>query len=373
MKIFEKYVNINKMKRLGVITIAQDRIDRDDARIMLKDDKSLNQAFFERMQQCTYKANKEDCILSSMDSGNLILAHFDNDVIFLLSQDSVLSPKEFIEAMANLMNCSNEMNSLLERKSWNSYSSFDMNSLNINFAQMEFATEMPENINEHYILAKRGEKGYNDNIGLKYSSERGTFTYSHMSNYGTSLLGFIDEMIRTNPDIRLLMSNVVCIRKGPEIAQAMADTIGHHCMIGHFGRGEFLPRDVFENALANFKNLVKDEKFLRTFEEEKRYRIHERERNNKKYEIYEALKTVIKSGDLDNMFQLEWHDGDSDCGIRAIFSSLNKINREKMMGRDGANPRGILEVKTYMGDVTAKARQLSIEDRQREIKTQKLK
>lgn len=385
MKIFEKDVDINKMKRLGVITVAQDRIDKYDYRAMQRDGKSLNQAFFDRMQQCTYSANNGDCILSTMDSGNLILAHFDNDAIFLLSEDAVLAPQEFVASLAKLMECSNEMKAILSRNSGYSFSNFGLNNLNINFARVELATEIPESTIEHYVLSGKptqtsfgkiiGECA--NNIGLEYNCKKGTFTYAHTSDYGTSLLGFINEMIRTNPDMRLLMSNVVCYRKEPELAQAMADTIGKHSSIGYFERGDTLPKDVFQRALSSFGDLVKDENFLRTFEEEKRYRIRERHDNNSQYEVYDALRAAIQQGDdtvdIDSIFQLEWHDGNPDLGIQAIFSSLNRINKEMMMDRGCLAPRGIPEVKEYMGNVTAKAHQLSQDEREQLEKTSKIK
>lgn len=119
---------------------------------MLKSNNSLTESFFKRMQQNTYTTGN-DCILSLFNDSNLIIAHFDKDAIFLLSENPIISPKEFINVIANLQNCSQEMRNLITRTNRSGFSDFSLYNLNINFANIELATGMSPEIVSQYLEA----------------------------------------------------------------------------------------------------------------------------------------------------------------------------------------------------------------------------
>ena len=119
---------------------------------MLKSNNSLTESFFKRMQQNTYTTGN-DCILSLFNDSNLIIAHFDKDAIFLLSENPIISPKEFINVIANSLNCSQEMRNLITRTNRSGFSDFSLYNLNINFANIELATGMSPEIVSQYLEA----------------------------------------------------------------------------------------------------------------------------------------------------------------------------------------------------------------------------
>lgn len=190
----ERSRSSDKMSRIGIITVPKDRIYREDYQLMTRGDISLTEAFFDRVRRCTYKQGN-DAILSMNDDTNLLLGHFDNDAIMLYSENSVLSPREFINCMINLQNCCTEMRSLISRQI--GFSDFGLQNLNINFAEIELATNMDPIATEKYIKNFESSPllGSNARIGIEYNTGRSTIKHRHVSQYGTNLMGFIDHMI----------------------------------------------------------------------------------------------------------------------------------------------------------------------------------
>lgn len=290
-------INPDKMNRIGVITVSPERLHRDDYLVITRDDESPTHSFFTRMQQCSYK-NGEDCILSMYDDENLILAHFDNNAIFLLSQNPVLSPRQFVNSMINLQNCSNEMSRLIERSSRYGYSEFGLVNLNINFVEIELSTGIPSDVAEKYILS------YNQNfstdcstqngprVGISYNTGLGSISHKHTSQYGTNLLGFLNEMIKINPDIRLLMSNVICRNSPLDLRKTMMDAIGDPDNGGraiNYALNNMLMAARMENDsyMASPRVLPEVKKYMRSLDE-------------KAYDINTKLKEKSKTSRREN-------------------------------------------------------------------------
>lgn len=358
-------INPDKMNRIGVITVSPERLHRDDYLAITRDDESPTHSFFTRMQQCSYK-NGEDCILSMYDDENLILAHFDNNAIFLLSQNPVLSPRQFVNAMINLQNCSNEMGRLIERSSRYGYSEFGFVNLNINFAEIELSTGIPNDVAEKYILSYNQNFSTDDStkngprVGISYNTGLGTISHKHTSQYGTNLLGFLNEMIKVNPDIRLLMSNVICKKSPLDLRKTMMDAIGDTFDPIHYAREGKITEATWSKLLET--DAVKNsDRLLKEFEEKKSNQMYYRTSNNKKYQVYPILKHVIETfgdkKDIDEKYLLEWYDGDPDNGGRAINYALNNMLMAARMENDSymASPRVLPEVKKYMRSLDEKA------------------
>lgn len=358
-------IDLRKMNRIGVITVLPERLHRDDYLTIAIKEETPTQSFFKRMQQCSYK-NGEDCIMSMYDDANLVLAHFDNDAIFLLSQNPVLSPRQFINVMINLQNCSNEMRNILERTGRYGYSDFGLINLNINFAEIELSTEMPSDISEKFILSRNTNPSFaasrrnRPQFGLTYNTGLGTITHKHMSQYGTSILGYLNEMIRVNPDIRLLMSNVICKKTPLDLRKAMMDAVGNTFDSVNYRRDGKISDATLKKMLES-DDFRRKEQFLKEFEKAKSTQKDYRTSNNEKYQVYPALKYVVETfgdkKDIDESYLLEWYDGNPDNGGRAIDYALNNMLMAVRMEDDSymASPRTLKEVKEYMRTLDQKA------------------
>lgn len=360
----EENIDLNKMKRIGVITVANERLYSDDYEVLMQEDESPTKAFFKRMRQCLYKED-EDCILNMFNEENLILAHFDNNSIFLLSQNSVLSPRQFVNAMINLQNCSNEMRNIIERNSRSGCSEFGLENLNINFADIELSTGLPPNIAEHFILSHRQKFSLDGNakgsrVGVSYSTGLGTITHKHVSQYGTNMLGFLNEMIKVNPDVRLLMSNIICQPRRLDLRKAMLDAIGDTFDPFNYSRDGKISEAAFRKLLES-DEFTKNDRLMKEFNANKQAQINRRISNNKKYEVYPALKYVVETfgskESMDENYLLEWYDGNSDTGSVAINYALNNMLTAARMENDSfmASPRVLPEVKKYMRTLDEKA------------------
>lgn len=360
-----KNVNLSKMNKLGIISVARDRIYSEDAITMLKSNNSLTESFFKRMQQNTYKAGN-DCILSLFNDSNLIIAHFDKDAIFLLSENPIISPKEFINVMANLQSCSQEMRNLIARTNHSGFSDFSLYNLNINFANIKLATGMsPEIVSQYLETSKNSHSKEYDNMDLQYDTKKATISHIHTSKYGINLLKFLNEMISTNPDIRLLMSNVVCRERPINIQQALEDALGFQKKSWQYQKGEDLSEEDYSEFLKKpiFRS---DDEFLKAFSKEKTYQLEQRNSHNQQYKVYPAFKYVVellgKTKNVDEKYYLDWWDTrDSDTGAIAINTALNNILKAQMRESD-ANilaPRAMPEVKDYMEALTKRTHELS--------------
>lgn len=359
----ERSRSSDKMSRIGIITIPKDRIYREDYQLMTRGDISLTEAFFDRVRRCTYKQGN-DAILSMNDDTNLLLGHFDNDAIMLYSENSVLSPREFINCMINLQNCCTEMRSLISRQI--GFSDFGLQNLNINFAEIELATNMDPIATEKYIKNFESSPllGSNARIGIEYNTGRSTIKHRHVSQYGTNLMGFIDHMIRTNPEIRLLMSNVVCTQRPLDIRRILEEAIGEEFDFIHYRREGKISEKVYKDLMEGMDDRT-NERFLKSLKAtEKKYK-DQRKRNNQKYDVYPALKYVVESigekKDIDQKYLLEWYEGDSDVGEIAIKYALNNMLLTIMREDEGnmRAPRNLIEVKAYMEYLDSKAHEMS--------------
>lgn len=360
----EKNINLSRMKRIGVITVANERLYKDDYDFLMQEDGLPTKAFFKRMGQCLYK-NGEDCILNMFDEENLILAHFDNNSIFLLSQNPVLSPRQFINAMINLQNCSNEMRNLIERGNRSRFSDFSLQNLNINFADIELTTGLPPSVAEHFILPHSQNFSLDGNsqgsrVGVTYSTGLGTITHKHSSQYGTNMIGFLNEVIKVNPDVRLLMSNVICQPNRLDLRKAMMDAIGNTFEPYYYRRDGKISEATFKKLLES-DEFTKDERLMKEFNASRQAQIDRIASNNQKYEVYPALKYVVETfgnkGSMDENYLLEWYDGNSDVGSVAINYALNNMLTAAKMEDDRfiASPRALTEVKKYMLSLNQKA------------------
>lgn len=357
-------IDLNKMKKIGVITVPPNRLDQEDYREMTTDKKTTTETFFGRMQLCTYQ-DGENCILSMINDDNLVLAHFDNNAIFLLSQHAVLSPEQFINVMINLQECSNEMRYLLERNAYSGYSSFRLGNLNINFADIEIATEMPIDIAKEYILSSKDQEKSEDSrnyspIGITYNTKRGTIEHKYVSQYGTNIEWFLNEMIRVNPDIRLLMSNVICRTAELDLKQIILEAVGDTYESFYWRNGKV--SDATWEEILRSKNKFKDREVLEKIQAKASYQVSMRRGQNQQYKVYLPLKYVIEAfgrenKDMDRDFLLEWYDGDPDNGSIAINYALNDmltaVKREDTSYMH--SPRGLEEVKMYMRFLNQKA------------------
>lgn len=360
-----KNVNLSKMNNLGVISVARDRIYSEDAATMLKSNNSLTESFFKRMQQSTYTTDN-DCILSLFNDSNLIIAHFDKDAIFLLSENPIISPKEFINVIANLQNCSQEMRNLITRTNRSGFSDFSLYNLNINFANIELATGMsPEIVSQYLGTSENSHSKEYDKIGLQYDTKKGTISHIHTSQYGINLLKFLNEMISKNPDIRLLMSNVVCRERPINLQQALEDALGFQKKSWQYQRGEGLSEEDYSELLEKpiFRS---DDELLEAFSKEKTYQLEKRNSHNQQHKVYPAFKYVVelleKTKNVDEKYYLDWWDTrDSDTGTIAINTALNNILKAQMRESDTniLAPRAMPEVKDYMEALAQRAHELS--------------
>ncbi len=360
----EENIDLSEMKRIGVITVAKERLYEKDYDVLMKEDGDVTKAFFKRMGQCLYKRD-EDCKLNMSDDDNLILAHYENNSIFLLSQSSVLSPRQFVNAMINLQSCSNEMRNLLERTNRYGYSDFGLESLNINFADIQLSTGLPADIAEKFILSHSQKFSLDgtengSRVGVNYNTKLGTITHKHTSQYGTNILGFFNEMIKVNPDVRLLMSNVICQPRKVDLKKAMLDAIGDTFDEFEYRRDDKISVEDLKKLLETDK-LAKNDKLLKRFNENKQAQVAKRTSNNQEYEVYPALKYVVetfgKKGNMDENYLLEWYDGNPDVGGVAINYALNNMLVAARMESDSfmASPRVLPEVKKYMRSLDEKA------------------
>lgn len=353
-------VNLSKMNRIGVLTVAPDRISREDADSMTNESHSITKAFFERMKQCNHTSGK-DCVLSMTYDKNLVLAHFDNNAIFLLSENPILSPTEFVNVMINLQNSSIEMRNLLRRKSISRFSDFYLGNLNINFVELALVTGMSADI---VTACLPDETSIYPFVRTKFNSKLGIISHSYSSQYGTNLVNFLNRMIESNPDVRLLMSNVICRKSSVNLVQAMIDAIGFQRSPYDYTHGEGLSEEDLKE-IAERSPFKSDEEFLKAFEKEKQYQIMRRTSNNEKYAVYPAFKHVVElRGKVQNMneeYVMAWYDGDPDTGVLAINTSLNNMIKAEQIEDDSsfAAPRVIPEVKGYMQVLTSRAHTLS--------------
>lgn len=352
----EKIINLDIMKRIGVITVATNRLYRDDYFVMTKDGLSPTETFFERMKDCMYK-NGQDCILSMNSDDNLILAHLDNNAIFLLSEDVVLSPNNFVNAMINLQDCSNEMRRLITRSSNTRFSGFELASLNINFANIELATGMQAEITEEYMASIDSSDGISQ-IESKYDKKVGTISHKYASQYGTNIIGFLNEIVRVNPDIRLLMSNVICQESSLNLVQTMMDSLGN------IDSPE-------ERRQWKHPDPKKVGEFFSTFESKRNSEYNSRIKNNEGYEVYSALKYAVEfsgeTSDFNQKYLLKWYEGNPDLGYRAINYALNNMLMAAK-SEDDSNmcaPRTLPEVKSYMNALDSRALNISISNQKR--------
>lgn len=368
-------MNLKNMKRIGIITVPIERIDRADYVFMTENQKTPTETFFERIKQCTYHEGCY-CILSMRDDNNLVLASLENNAIILLSQNEVLSPEQFIHMMVNLQECTNEMRSLLKRNVYGNYSSFEMGNLNINFADIELTTGIPVEITKEYILEKsqkgmKSNKGYSP-VGITYDTEFGKIEHKHLSQYGINLKFFLHEVIKVNPDVRLLMSNVICRDCSLNYRQIVEEAIGE-TYEKFYWRDKKISDHIWEKILKE-KNQAMDQKVIGKIQAKRQEQLEKRKSQNQQYRVYPVLRYVIqdfgeKASNLDQNYLLEWYDGDPDTSSMAIEYALNNMLLAARRADDSPIRalRTLEEVKKYMRFLNQKTSDINRKIENKEI------
>lgn len=361
-------VNLALMKRIGVITVNERNLYRDVQGYIWKKGITPTDFFYDKIKASTYHAG-ENPILNYRKDGNLILAKKDSDAIFLYSENQVLSPTQFINFFVSLYDATRNASLELERSI---YADFGLEDLNINFADIILATgatpEFMEEYDSNFKKVGDSKNIYGSELnGVKtiYSSQDESCIYSYSSQYGMSVVSFLDSMIELNPDIRLLMSNTAITPYRSTLVETFLDTLkNNYREFANCTPMEIADKmDSWIKAGRKFEDR-KQEEFFEAFGREKEavnYRISQ---SNSSYRVFPALRYVLKSQEkdeeikyTDSKYVLKWYEGDPDNGPRAINHALGIISNTMSSEREPniIACRNMQEVKDYMNEVQKKA------------------
>ena len=348
-------IDVNKMKRIGVITIAPDRISKKDADSMQSFiAPTLTSSFFYGMRPTKDVYSKRD-IVKMGDNKDSVFAYLDNDAIFLVSEKPILSPTDFVNAMVALQKHATSMNEFLRtvprRYSMlvDNNNDFGLGNLNINFVDLKLATGMPLEVVNQYAPTEEAGKS---SISTKFDLQNSVFLHSHTSQNGINVVDFLDGIIATNPDMGLLMSNVMCEKKSVILDYVEAFLYGDVSLDSDISLGSLL-RQANEGETLEAGDILL---------EKCHEHINKHRENNAKYREYPVIQAVVKKlGKIKDMNVQYVMSGDNTPSDKATIEALNTIAREEK-SKDGSKCcplRLVPEVESYKVVLDLRARELS--------------
>lgn len=295
-------IDINKIKTIGYLKFREEQYD------IPKTDKSQLKTFFKYLIDET-NPNSNVAILNANED-NFIGAVFVDDTIFLISGNEVISPKQFVEAIAELgrvvaAKCK-KMNSL------NAYNFSTLDRFKLRNLKISFATGMSEDIAMQNILLepKKDDEdilvGNKNGLNMQLDTNKGIVQYKQNIGGVKNLESTILDLIKLNPELRVLMSNV---------------------------------------NYTTSKPLIK------------------LKRKNSEYESYYMLKHICGESNLDSKYYLAWFDdADPEEIPEALINTIKMINRQ-VFGTKGIDLgyyiRNIPEVREYFDNLKLKAKELN--------------
>ena len=291
-------IDISKIKAIGYLKFdgSQDDIPQTDG--------SQLKTFFKYLQNET-NPNSNVAILSANED-NFIGAVFVDDTIFLISGNEVISPKQFLEAMAELGRVSATCTGIPPSLAYD-YSVLDK--FKLYNLKVSFVTGISEDIAMQNILLEPKEDDEDVLVGNKYGmnmqldTNEGIVRYKQNNRRGSNLESIILDLVKLNPELRVLVSNV------------------------HY-------------VISEYKNAG----------------------NNSKYKSYDILRYICGENNLNSKYRLNWFDADPEEIPIALKNTIKMINMN-VFGRGGIDSgefiRNIPEVREYFDNLKLKAKDLN--------------
>lgn len=292
-------IDLTKIKTIGYLKFDGKQYD------IPQTDGSQLKTFFKYLQNET-NPNSNVAILNTNED-NFIGAVFVDDSIFLISGNEVISPKQFVEAMAELGRVSATCTGADSSLAYN-YSVLDK--FKLYNLKLSFVTGISEAIAMQDILLEPKKDNEDILVGNKYGinvqldTNEGIVKYRQSNRKGSNLESTILDLVKLNPELRVLISNV------------------------HYS--EFIP---FVNE-------------------------------NSKYKSYNILKYICGENNFNSKYCLSWYDDDPEEIPIALKNTIKMINMNALgIGGidDGAFIRNIPEVREYFDNLQLKAKDLNNE------------
>lgn len=340
MNLEGKKLNLREMKKIAHIIVDWRKMYRDDLRILCsRKEASPTENFFDFLLDSTY--NEKDSqngikcsVLSFPNDSNLVLAYLDFDVIHIVSENSILSPTQFANVLTSIQEACMNTELYIRRN--------DPHNANVGLFNAGFLRVNHANV--------------------KLATESSTKVHCHFLENGICLLNFINEICQTNPDMKLLFSNVNCWKSPISVRQAVMNALGK-CYDKSFIRGTEVDEDILEYLKRN-PGCKDDEEFLQILGKEKSILQAERTRTNTEFDIYPILQGIIPNFDGNYLLTLDDHFERDNAHID-ILKSLSVMQYVAQRESD-ANihaPRTLPEVKQYFKILENRALELECSEK----------
>lgn len=291
-------IDLSKIKTIGYLKLDGEQYD------IPQTNESQLKTFFKHLQNET-NPNSNVAILNTNED-NFIGAVFADDSIFLISGNEVISPKQFVEAMAELGKASatctgGDLSRAYQRSMLDRFKLYNL--------KLSFATGISEDIAMEDILLESKEDNEDVLVGNKYGinvqldTNEGIVKYRQTNRRGSNLESTILDLVKLNRELRVLVSNVQY--------------------------SEFMPS----------------------------------KSENSKYKSYNILSYICGEKNLNSKYRLKWYDSDPEEIPVALKHTIKTININAF-GRggidDGPFIRNIPEVREYFDNLKLKAKDLNV-------------
>lgn len=320
-------IDISKIRTIGYL-----KFDRKQYDIPQTDGSQLK-TFFKYLQNET-NPNSNVAILNTNED-NFIGAVFVDDSIFLISGNDVIYPKQFIEAMAELGRVSATCTG---NNSSSAYDYYVLNRFQLHNLKLSFVTGISEDIAMQDILLEPRKdnedilEGNKYGINVQLDTNEGIVRYKQNNRRGNNLESTILDLVKLNPELRVLVSNV------------------HYNKFMPATRGMDSPADKYSGLFGgDIRNM------LYSTEDNK-------EKVNSKYKSYNILQYICGENNFNSQYSLSWYDADPEEISIALNNTIKIVNMD-FLGISGIDYgpfiRNIPEVREYFDNLKLKARDLN--------------
>lgn len=318
-------IELSKIKAIGYL-----KFDEKQYGISQTDGSQLK-TFFKYLQNET-NPNSNVAILNANED-NFIGAAFVDNSIFLISGNEVISPKQFVEAMAELGRVSATCTGV--DSSW-AYNYSTLGKFKLCNLNLSFATGISEDIAMQDILLEPKKDnedilvGNKHGINVQLDANKGIVKYKQNNRKGSNLENTILDLVKINSELRVLVSNV------------------------HYD--EFIPATHEKALLADEYPAFfgGDSSSLSYSAEDNKKKV------NSKYKSYNILQYICGENNFNSKYSLRWHDDvDPEETSIALDSAIERINNWGI--GYWTYIRNIPEVREYFDNLKLKAKDLNNE------------